>query len=352
MARISELHYSNAYASASGVAEFVEVALAPGEDPADFTVSFYDADGTVLLNVGLSHPLVQVGFDADANEYVYVIQNGAFPILLTDPDGAQAYNSEAFALVNTGTGTVIDFYDIGGGTQQITALDGPAAGATSENIPVPTGPSEADYSIQFNQPNPEALVLGPAMKLSSGVICFASGTRIRTPEGERAVETLRPGDLVETLDHGPQPLRWTGRTRVAADGTLAPVLIRKGALGNCRDLMVSPQHRVLLRGWRAEMLFDVPEVLVAAIHLVDGTRILRRPGGRITYHHILFDTHQIVFSEGAPTESFHPGDWSTGTLDAAQRAELLALFPDLARTGYGPAARRALKRHEAALMRG
>jgi len=50
MARISELHYSNAYASASGVAEFVEVALAPGEDPADFTVSFYDADGTVLLN--------------------------------------------------------------------------------------------------------------------------------------------------------------------------------------------------------------------------------------------------------------------------------------------------------------
>ena len=48
------------------------------------------------------------------------------------------------------------------------------------------------------------------------VICFTAGTRIRMADGgEARVETLRPGDLVWTLDHGPQPLRWRGSRTVA-----------------------------------------------------------------------------------------------------------------------------------------
>ncbi|MEM7366830.1 MAG: choice-of-anchor L domain-containing protein, partial [Pseudomonadota bacterium] len=53
--------------------------------------------------------------------------------------------------------------------------------------------------------------------------CFVAGTRIRTPDGERLVEELAPGDLVETMDSGSQPLKWVGRRRVAADGEFAPV---------------------------------------------------------------------------------------------------------------------------------
>lgn len=351
MARISELHYSNTYAANSGVAEFLEVALAPGEDPSDFTVAFYDADGTSLLNVTLDNPLVQTSFDADANEFVYVIQNGPFAITLTDPDGAQAFNSEAFALVNTTTNEVLDFYDIGGGTSEIEALDGPAVGATSENIVVPTGPDAATYSLQFNQPDPGTLVAQAVTPGDTGVVCFASGTLIRTPQGDVPVEHLLPGDLACTLDHGPQPLRWVGKRKVAARGKFAPIRIAKGALGNTRDLVVSPQHRMLIRGWRAEMLFDQPEVLVAALHLIDDTRIRRIEGGRVTYHHLLFDTHQIIFAEDAPSESFHPGDWSLGTLGDAARTEVLDLFPELATQGYGASARVALKSHEAALLR-
>ena len=66
-------------------------------------------------------------------------------------------------------------------------------------------------------------------------------------------EKLAAGDMVVTMDHGPQPIRWIGSSK-RPDRQLAPILIRKGALGNTRDLRVSPQHRMLLSGWQAEVL--------------------------------------------------------------------------------------------------
>ena len=99
------------------------------------------------------------------------------------------------------------------------------------------------------------------------VICFASGTLIETPEGPRFVESLREGDEVNTLDAGPQPIRWVGHVRVPGDGVNAPIPIARGALGNIRDLWVSPNHRMLLRGSKAELMFGEDEVFVAAKHL-------------------------------------------------------------------------------------
>ena len=62
---------------------------------------------------------------------------------------------------------------------------------------------------------------------------------------------------------------------VAGAGAGAPVLIPAGALGNTRDLLVSQQHRMLVTGWRAELMFGEPEVLVAA----DRFHVVRpRPG--------------------------------------------------------------------------
>ncbi|KAF0674983.1 Hint domain-containing protein [Profundibacterium mesophilum] len=190
-------------------------------------------------------------------------------------------------------------------------------------------------------------------EMENVVICFAGGTRILTPGGPRPVETLRRGDPVVTADHGVQQIEWIGRRTVAAEGARAPIRIRAGNFGATRDLLVSPQHRMLIDDWRAQMYFGQDEVIVAARHLVDESRVLQESGGEVTYHHIMFRRHEIVYAEGAPSESFHPGRIGLGTLDCAARAEVFDLFPALRSDAgaFGPAIRHSLKRHEGALLR-
>ncbi|QHQ35730.1 Hint domain-containing protein [Algicella marina] len=162
------------------------------------------------------------------------------------------------------------------------------------------------------------------------IVCFAEGTRIMTEAGERRVEDLQVGDMVPTRDAGLQPIRWIGHQAVAAKGAFAPVVFRRGALGNTRDLAVSPAHRMLLEGWRAEVLYGEAEVLAAARDLVNGDTIYRAEGGEVTYYHVMFDDHQIISAEGIPSESFQPGRPALDSVSQDARAELLALFPELA----------------------
>jgi hypothetical protein len=194
--------------------------------------------------------------------------------------------------------------------------------------------------------------LNPVITYSE-IVCFARGTRIKAISGEVAVEDLRAGDLVITKDDGYQPIRWIGSRKVPAQGNLAPILIREGTLGNSRDLKVSPQHRMLLQGWAAELLFSEFEVLVAAKFLINDHSIVRVEGGDVEYFHVLFDRHQIIFGEGCPSESFHPGKQSFKTLDQATRDELITLFPELENDtfdNYGSSVRMSLKRGEGALL--
>lgn len=183
-------------------------------------------------------------------------------------------------------------------------------------------------------------------------VCFAAGTMIDTMDGPRPVETLAVGDRVPTLDHGPQPIRWIGKREVVGHGILAPVLIRAEALDNLADIRLSPQHRVLLSGWRAELYCGASEVLVPALHLVNDASIVRAPVDRVTYVHVLFDRHEIIGSEGLLSESFHPSGYGTSTLDEATRNEVLALFPALNAdpAGYGPTARMCARRWETRAM--
>lgn len=179
-------------------------------------------------------------------------------------------------------------------------------------------------------------------------LCFAARALIMTDLGERAVESLTPGCRVLTADHGYQPLRWIGRRSVTGHGAAAPVRFAAGAMGNARDLYVSQQHRMLLRGWQAELIAGAEEVLVAARHLVNGTTITLHHCAEVTYVHLLFDRHEIVFAEGIGSESFHPGAWGLEVLDLAARNEVLTLFPELADrpAAYGPSARPCIKAHE------
>jgi hypothetical protein len=187
----------------------------------------------------------------------------------------------------------------------------------------------------------------------SQVPCFVAGTLISTPDGDVPVEQLLPGDLVLTKDDGPQPLRWSGQRRVEARGDFAPIWIRANTFGKHGSLLVSPLHRILIKDALADVLFGEDEVLIAARDLINDHSVCRREGGDVRYVHLLFDRHQVVFSEGLATESFLPGPQTTSSFEAEMVQEICSLFPQLdpdTCEGYGPSARRSLRRFEAELL--
>ena len=170
------------------------------------------------------------------------------------------------------------------------------------------------------------------------VPCFTPGTLIKTDRGEVPVEHLAVGDRVLTRDNGFQAIRWIGaraisRAELVCNSALAPVTIRKGALGAnvpLRDLTVSPQHRVLREDAMAELMFGEAEVLIPATNLTHLEGIAAHiPEDGIRYIHFMFDQHEIVQSDGCWTESFQPGDKTLGAITDEARDELFAIFPEL-----------------------
>lgn len=186
---------------------------------------------------------------------------------------------------------------------------------------------------------------------NTNVACFTHGTMIETATGERPVETLREGDLVRTLDRGLQPIRWIGSRHVAArelaaEPRLRPVRIRAGALSAtspARDLLVSPQHRILVRSEITQRMFGTSEILIGAKHLlaVDGIEIAADLD-EVTYVHMLFSQHEIVTSNGAETESLHTGPEAMKALSEAAQTEIRQLFPAICDAHYNARACRPL----------
>ncbi len=192
------------------------------------------------------------------------------------------------------------------------------------------------------------------------VPCFVAGTLIQTDLGKRPVEDLKPGDLVQTMDHGFQPIRWIGSRKLdavdlALKPTLLPICIRAGALKKnvpSRDLLVSPQHRVLLSGWREELLFGEQYVLAAAKHLVNGETIYQHQTIEVEYFHMLFDQHEIVLAEDAHSESFHPRAYVIDKMAKETRNEIFEIFPELRDNAseYGPTVQPTLKKYECMML--
>ena len=185
----------------------------------------------------------------------------------------------------------------------------------------------------------------------------ATGTMIDVLGGQKPVEDLAIGDMVRTKDNGYQPVRWiASRTLDEAafksDPALRPIRIKAGALGEAkpvRDLVVSQQHCVLIDDWRAEMLFGEDEVLAPAKALVnDDTVKVDRSGASVTYYHFMFDQHEIVYSNGVETESFHPAAARLDAIDSDKRDELFKIFPQLEYdlAAFGPQARATLAGYE------
>lgn len=179
--------------------------------------------------------------------------------------------------------------------------------------------------------------LTPERLNTMGIPCFCQGTLLRTQDGEKRVEDLAVGDLVWTHGHGLQPIRWIGRRKLdqidfALAPKLRPIRIAAGALGKGvphSDLMVSPQHRMLVRSTIAQRMCGSDEVLVAAKHLLelDGIEQLDLP--EVEYFHLLFDGHEILCSNGAESESLYTGPEALKSVGPEARAEIFTLFPEL-----------------------
>jgi len=176
-------------------------------------------------------------------------------------------------------------------------------------------------------------------------VCFTRGTLIKTADGEVPVEELQVGDRVLTLDSNYQEIRWIGSNKLDAidlevNPRLKPIRIKAHALGPGypeKDLLVSPQHRMLVRSTIAERMFNAVEVLIPANKLlvIDGIDVEQKPK-EVEYFHILFDAHQIVWANGALSESLYTGPEALKAVSLAARKEIETLFPEICDPDFEP----------------
>ncbi|WP_298256538.1 Hint domain-containing protein [uncultured Litoreibacter sp.] len=299
--------------------------LGEGEDVADGGTGqdqLFGEDGDDILTGGAGDDQLTGG----AGDDIFVYADGAgndiiydFDMGDPDDDGFTNDQLDVSGLTNASSDPVT--------YTDVTVTDDGSGNAV---LSFPNGESITLFGV-----SPASVTL-PALH-SMGVPCFTSGTLNRTPFGDRLVETLKAGDLVDTADNGPQQVMWVGQTDMSEqelrDNPKArPVLIKKGALGNSRDMLVSRQHGMVAcpRGG--------PEQLVRAIHLARkagaGFRVAHGVK-KVTYVHLLFAQHQIVFAENCPSESFYPGPMGLAALSSTQRMNVLSLLPVLALGAIG-----------------
>ncbi|WHZ34660.1 Hint domain-containing protein [Sagittula sp. MA-2] len=290
-----------------------------------------DADNGILVIDGVSYN-IQIYTPTNTSNPVTVTYDGGSTVDLVGDD----FSSQVSWIVASPIG--------GGSDRYFMAIDdgvGDLPDITSiQTRAIDFNPSGDDVKINLDQDN---LVTA----------CFTTGTRIATPYGSRAVETLKPGDIVWTLDAGPQPLIWVGarghgpRT-LQLNPHLKPIRIPPGVLGAQKEVLVSPQHCLL---WPAPSAAE--QRLVRARHLAEAEGPVKAAAGtrHVRYHHLMLAKHHLLVAEGVLSESFYPGPIGIAGLGQPERLSLLTLLPALAdRTAlvaYGPTARPVLKRKEA-----
>jgi len=172
-----------------------------------------------------------------------------------------------------------------------------------------------------------------------GAACYTIGTEITTLKGQIDAAQLAPGDIVLTRDHGFQEVRDVvtaslTRYQLALAPDLAPVCIRADALGPGRplaDMMVAPNHRLLLTGIHADLLSGEEEVFLTAKSLIDGRHVLQTAPEEVTYFVFLFDVPQVIYANGTASEALSTRMLARGDLTPDARDDLARIFPNLPR---------------------
>jgi hypothetical protein len=305
MAFISELHFRGTGVANSN--EFVEITLGPDDDPNDYVVSVYDDDGTLHTTAGISGGEVNLGTltgvpDPDNSDYtIYVISVGVRNAASDADEGS------GIALTNVETGTVVSFYSADN-IAAFTTSEGAASGETSESILEHTDLADGEsyqWDIYGN-------LTYATIDAGDAVLCIEGATLVATDNGDTCAQDLVVGDRVWTADHGFQPIRWIGQTKlsptfVAKHRNQQPIRLSAGCLGSdlpVEDLIVSRQHRVLLASLVAQRMLGTAEVLIPAAKLVGHEGIdMVTPTADVTYVHILCDRHELILANGALVET-------------------------------------------------
>ena len=317
MAYLSKLQYPAFPGKTTDPSGQIVVALEPAEMERveALSLSLYRPDGRMAHRTGLT---ALASVDGDRTDRIRLLWRG--PML--DADGAPL----AVALTEA-AGRVLSFVSYA----PLVAVDGPAAGALATVLP-----PEAGDRLSFG---PDRCLLTPPDDGPAPPLCLAGGTQVDTATGPRAVESLRAGDRITTLSGAQVPLRLVLTHRVEPskmrrDRRFWPVCIRAGALGfglPRRTLWVGAQHRMLYQSIKVPLLFGDDAVLVRAKSMaasLDRIYVDASPRA-LTYFQLVFDRHEVIFAEGAATESFRPGAEDLQHLAPQDRARLRTACPHL-----------------------
>lgn len=273
-------------------------------------------------------------------EYQVVDQNNNSPITRDGQSGAH------MAKINQNLNVYTYPYD--------SANPGTPVGTTGGNLYFATD-AQPFTEGEVRPINDDTVDPDNQLIMDATIVCFTRGTLIATPSGQRKVEELQVGDLVLTLDHGAQAIRWISSRKISgtalqAKPELRPVRIPAGALGEGypeQDLLVSPQHRIVLSSEITSAMFGASEVLVPAKMLIGYNGIMEEPAKSVEYFHFVLDAHELVWANGALSETMLTGPMALRALGPDQCRELAMIFPEMAMPSFvATPARRVLKRHE------
>ncbi|MDT1062223.1 Hint domain-containing protein [Paracoccus sp. CPCC 101403] len=271
-------------------------------------VTITDDSGAVLLQQAVPRHDVFNNL-ASGDEYTFLFPGG-FEISLNIPDVTHAYNGfildlNSSANIQSGPPTFIEY------TFPESDIGNAAIGDNDGRLDF------ADVSPRFP--------------------CFAEGTLVDTPDGQRAVETLRVGDLISTAT-GATAIRWIGQRLIeflGRDDPRRPIVIAAGALGPglpTRDLVLSRQHRIVIDLGEGPLLAPAKSLLA-----LPGVRNVRGVA-RLRYVTLLTASHAIIRAEGLAAETFWPGRWMLEQLPARDRNVVLSVsggFADDPAQPYG-----------------
>lgn len=258
---------------------------------------------------------------------------------------------DVFVLEDGGDSDTVGDFVIGEDLLDVTGLTDAGGDPVGVKDVVVTSDGEAGSILTFPNGETVRLVGIPPEDLDTfaelnavGIPCLASGVLVQTNKGDVLVEDLGPGDLVAAYGGQMVPVLRTFERHVSGSmlrifPKLRPVRITAGALGEGlpkRDLLVSRQHRMLVCSKIAKRMC-ASDVLIPAIKLTKLPGIfVDEAVTDVAYYHILFQRHEVIYAEGAPTESLYTGAEAMKSLQPEARAEILTLFPELQDADYTP----------------
>jgi hypothetical protein len=298
--------------------DFIEIAVDGGTDVSNITVTVYNPNGSVRSVNVLGTKVATI-----AGKDVYVIDAASSATF-------NGLNKSGGVSVDT-AGTVHQFISFNDGPP-VNATGGAASGTTSTQI----GQAGAGESLETSDGGTSYVT--QTTPNDGSIPCFARGTRLATSDGMKRVEELQSGDVLINQSGQPVPVQLilstkVGPRRLAHAPKLHPICLSAGCLGvglPMRDLCLSPQHRVLVTSPIVQRMFGASAALIAAKRLTTLPGIYQMTDvTQIEYFHVITENHEVLMSEGVPSESFLIGPQTQHILDADQLDELNALFPNL-----------------------